>query len=92
MKKADGLFLESCQEAAKQFPQIGYEEVIVDNCMMQMVSKPQQFDVMVRACARAVWWPDRVPSASVDVSQRLPPTLPPLLSTHPFLPPSSPCR
>ena len=24
-----------------------YEEVIVDNCMMQLVSKPQQFDVMV---------------------------------------------
>ena len=25
MKKADGIFLESCQEVAKQFPQIGYE-------------------------------------------------------------------
>jgi len=47
MKKADGLFLESCQEAAKAFPQISYEEVIVDNCMMQLVSKPQQFDVLV---------------------------------------------
>jgi isocitrate dehydrogenase (NAD+) len=47
MKKADGLFLESCQEVAKAWPHIGYEEVIVDNCMMQLVSKPQQFDVMV---------------------------------------------
>lgn len=47
MKKADGIFLESCQEVAKQYPNIEYEEVIVDNCMMQLVSKPQQFDVMV---------------------------------------------
>ncbi|RYG56235.1 hypothetical protein EON66_03385 [archaeon] len=47
MKKADGLFLESCQEVAKAFPRIEYEEVIVDNCMMQLVAKPQQFDVMV---------------------------------------------
>lgn len=47
MKKADGIFLESCAEVAKAFPHIGYEEVIVDNCMMQLVAKPQQFDVMV---------------------------------------------
>ena len=47
MKKADGLFLESCAEVAKKYPQLDYEEVIVDNCMMQLVSKPQQFDVMV---------------------------------------------
>ena len=64
MKKADGVFLESCQEVAKLYPTVEYEEVIVDNCMMQLVSKPQQFDVMVRstpsprdpgarACARA---------------------------------------
>jgi isocitrate dehydrogenase (NAD+) len=47
MKKADGIFLESCQEVSKSFPHVQYEEVIVDNCMMQLVSKPQQFDVMV---------------------------------------------
>lgn len=47
MKKADGIFLESCADVAKAFPNIAYEEVIVDNCMMQLVSKPQQFDVMV---------------------------------------------
>lgn len=34
MKKADGIFLESCAEVAKAFPQVEYEEVIVDNCMM----------------------------------------------------------
>jgi isocitrate dehydrogenase (NAD+) len=38
MKKADGLFLESCSEIAKNWPHIQYEEVIVDNCMMQYVN------------------------------------------------------
>jgi len=48
MKKADGIFLESCAAVAKQWAgRVAYEEVIVDNCMMQLVSKPQQFDVMV---------------------------------------------
>lgn len=47
MKLADGLFLESCREVATQYPSIQYNEVIVDNCCMQLVSKPEQFDVMV---------------------------------------------
>ncbi|CAK9315446.1 unnamed protein product [Citrullus colocynthis] len=47
MKLADGLFLESCREVATQYPNIQYNEVIVDNCCMQLVSKPEQFDVMV---------------------------------------------
>lgn len=47
MKLADGLFLESCQEVAKKYPGIEYNEIIVDNCCMQLVSKPEQFDVMV---------------------------------------------
>jgi len=47
LHQADGIFLESCQEVSKQYPQVEYEEVIVDNCMMQLVQRPQQFDVMV---------------------------------------------
>ncbi|KAF3628523.1 Isocitrate dehydrogenase [NAD] regulatory subunit 3, mitochondrial [Capsicum annuum] len=47
MKLADGLFLESCREVAAKYPEIQYEEIIVDNCCMQLVSKPEQFDVMV---------------------------------------------
>ncbi|CAI5515572.1 unnamed protein product [Closterium sp. Naga37s-1] len=47
MKLADGQFLESCREVSKQYPQINYNEVIIDNCCMQLVSKPEQFDVMV---------------------------------------------
>lgn len=48
MKLADGLFLESCREVANKYPSIQYNEMIVDNCSMQLVSKPEQFDVMVR--------------------------------------------
>jgi len=47
MKLGDGLFLESCAEVAKMYSKIEFETMIVDNTCMQMVSKPQQFDVMV---------------------------------------------
>jgi isocitrate dehydrogenase (NAD+) len=47
LKLSDGLFLEAFRAAAKEFPQILAKEMIVDNCCMQMVSKPQQFDVLV---------------------------------------------
>ncbi|KAL6220789.1 hypothetical protein ACLB2K_008544 [Fragaria x ananassa] len=47
MKLADGLFLESCREVAENYSGIAYNEIIVDNCCMQLVSKPEQFDVMV---------------------------------------------
>ena len=47
MKKSDGLFLKSCREIAKGYPEISYKEIIVDNCAMQMVMHPEQFDVMV---------------------------------------------
>lgn len=47
MKKGDGLFLECCREVRERFPQIQYEEVIVDNACMQLVKEPTQFDVLV---------------------------------------------
>lgn len=47
MKLGDGLFLKSCQEMAELYPMIQFETMIVDNCTMQMVSNPHQFDVMV---------------------------------------------
>ncbi|KAE8701318.1 Isocitrate dehydrogenase regulatory subunit 1 [Hibiscus syriacus] len=47
MKLADGLFLESCRRVATKYPTIEYNEIIVDNCCLQLVSKPEQFDVMV---------------------------------------------
>jgi len=47
MKLVDGLFLEACREVAKQYKFIKYEEMIIDNCSMQLVKNPKQFDVMV---------------------------------------------
>lgn len=47
MKRSDGLFLECCREVAARNPEIAYEEVIVDNCCMQMVLNPKRFDLLV---------------------------------------------
>jgi isocitrate dehydrogenase (NAD+) len=47
LKLADGLFLESFRSVAKDYPEFQTKEIIVDNCCMQMVSRPQQFDVLV---------------------------------------------
>lgn len=46
LKLADGLFLEAFRSVAKEFPEIAAKEIIVDNCCMQMASRPQQFDVL----------------------------------------------
>lgn len=46
-KFSDGLFLESVREVAKKYPNIKYKEILVDNCCMQLVQKPEQFDVLV---------------------------------------------
>ncbi len=47
MKLSDGLFLESCRQIAEQYPQIEFEDRIVDNMCMQLVQKPEQYDVLV---------------------------------------------
>jgi len=47
MKLADGLFLECIRRAGRDFPEIQYEEMIVDNTCQQLVMRPEQFDVMV---------------------------------------------
>ena len=41
MKLADGIFLDATREVSKKYPQIEYEEMIIDNCSMQMVSNPK---------------------------------------------------
>lgn len=46
-KLSDGLFLECTREVAKKYPQIEYKEILVDNLCMQLVQKPEQFDVLV---------------------------------------------
>lgn len=47
MKISDGLFLETAKKVAKKYPKIKYQEVIVDNLCMQLVMRPQQYDVLV---------------------------------------------
>ncbi|KAJ7545655.1 hypothetical protein O6H91_08G004900 [Diphasiastrum complanatum] len=47
MKKTDGLFLQCCREVAENYPNIVYEEVIIDNCCMMLVKNPALFDVLV---------------------------------------------
>lgn len=46
-KLTDGLFLESVQNIAKKYPSITYREILIDNLCMQLVQKPEQFDVLV---------------------------------------------
>ncbi|ESR41997.1 isocitrate dehydrogenase (NAD) catalytic subunit 5 [Citrus sinensis] len=63
MQKTDGLFLKCCREVAEKYPEITYEEVVIDNCCMmktkllaknlllywyaQLVKNPAAFDVLV---------------------------------------------
>jgi isocitrate dehydrogenase (NAD+) len=47
MKFTDGLFLETAREVAKEYPDIEFEDKIVDNMTMQLVKRPRQFDVVV---------------------------------------------
>lgn len=47
MKFSDGLFLEVARRVAQNYPQIEYEERLVDNMCMQLVTKPQLYDVIV---------------------------------------------
>ncbi|CAH1377663.1 hypothetical protein MTP99_019069 [Tenebrio molitor] len=47
MKLSDGLFLDTSRRIAKEYPEIEHNDMIIDNCCMQLVSKPHQFDVMI---------------------------------------------
>jgi len=47
LKLSDGLFLEAACDIAGKYPQIEFEDRIVDNMAMQLVLKPEQYDVMV---------------------------------------------
>jgi isocitrate dehydrogenase (NAD+) len=47
MKFTDGLFLEVSRDVAKRYPDIEFEDRIVDNMCMQLVQKPELYDVLV---------------------------------------------
>ena len=47
MKLSDGLFLDVCRGVAAEYPQIEFEDKIVDALCMQLVQHPETFDVLV---------------------------------------------
>ena len=47
MKYSDGLFLETARSVAQKYPDIEFEDRIIDNMCMQLVQKPELYDVMV---------------------------------------------
>ncbi len=47
MKCTDGLFLRVARETAEHYPEIEFEDRIVDNMCMQLVQKPELYDVLV---------------------------------------------
>jgi isocitrate dehydrogenase (NAD+) len=47
MKFSDGLFLSVAREVAKDYPEIEFTEALIDNLCMQLVRRPQEFDIIV---------------------------------------------
>ena len=47
MKLGDGLFLDSCRRVARDYPDVAYDERIVDAACMQLVMYPEKFDVLL---------------------------------------------
>lgn len=75
MKCTDGLFLQVARQVAQTYPQMGFEEMIVDAACMRLVMDPADFDVMVMPnlygdivsdlCAGLVGGPGLAPSANI---------------------------
>ena len=47
MKLTDGLFLDSARQVAQKFPEVEFDDKIVDNLCMQLVLDPDQFDILL---------------------------------------------
>jgi isocitrate dehydrogenase (NAD+) len=47
LKLSDGLFLRCCRRVAREYPEIQYDELIVDNTAMQLVTRPETLDVLL---------------------------------------------
>jgi isocitrate dehydrogenase (NAD+) len=75
MKFSDGLFLSTAQKVAEKYPDIQFEDAIVDNLCMQLVTKPERYDIIVlpnlygdivsELCAGLVGGVGVVPSANI---------------------------
>ena len=79
MKLSDGLFLDCCRKVAKEYADVTYDEIIVDNACMQLVLDPSRFDVMLLEnlygdivsdlCAGFVGGLGMTPGANIGVSE-----------------------
>ena len=47
MKLSDGVFLETARLVAAGYPEVGFEDRIIDNLTMQLVQRPEEYDVLV---------------------------------------------
>jgi isocitrate dehydrogenase (NAD+) len=47
MRSSDGLFLSIAREVAKEYPDIEFDDIIIDTLCMQLVRRPQQFDILL---------------------------------------------
>ena len=47
MRKTDGLFSQSCESIAREFPDVTFDQMYVDACSMNLIRQPQEFDVIV---------------------------------------------
>jgi isocitrate dehydrogenase (NAD+) len=47
MKFTDGLFLHVCQDVAQGYPDVQFEDRIVDNMSMQLVQRPEEYDILL---------------------------------------------
>ncbi len=47
MKMSDGLFLQCFRNVAREYPDIGAEDKIIDNLCMQLVTRPEEYDVLL---------------------------------------------
>jgi len=47
LKETCGLFLNTCRHIAKEFPEIEFEDAIIDATALRLITKPEQFDIIV---------------------------------------------
>jgi 3-isopropylmalate dehydrogenase len=47
MRKTDGLFAKTCEQVAKNYPNITFEHMYVDACAINLIRQPESFDVIV---------------------------------------------
>ena len=47
LKSTSGIFLNAARDVAREYPEIEFQEMIVDNACMQLVMRPEQFDIIV---------------------------------------------